>query len=40
MVKALLSEQKGWQEKEAKWQQERQSLIEQFKLAPPNVQKR
>ncbi|WP_281189363.1 IS66 family transposase [Vibrio diabolicus] len=33
MVKALMSEQKGWQEKEAQWQQERQSLIEQFKLA-------
>lgn len=33
MVKALISEQKGWQEKEAQWQQERQSLIEQFKLA-------
>lgn len=47
MVKALMSEQKGWQEKEAQWQQERQSLIEQFKLAldrqfasSPNVQKR
>ena len=33
MVKALMSEQKGWQEKEAQWQKERQSLIEQFKLA-------
>lgn len=33
MVKALMSEQKGWQEKEAQWQQERQSLIAQFKLA-------
>ncbi|WP_283129815.1 IS66 family transposase [Enterovibrio norvegicus] len=30
MVKALMSEQK---QKEAQWQQERQSLIEQFKLA-------
>ncbi|MBD1578038.1 IS66 family transposase, partial [Vibrio sp. S11_S32] len=33
MVKALMSEQKSWQEKESQWQQERQSLIEQFKLA-------
>lgn len=33
MVKALMSEQKRWQEKESQWQQERQSLIEQFKLA-------
>ncbi len=33
MVKDLMSEQKGWQEKEAQWQQERQSIIEQLKLA-------
>jgi len=33
MVKALMSEQAAWQQKESQWQQERQSLIEQFKLA-------
>ncbi|WP_123015334.1 IS66 family transposase [Vibrio zhugei] len=33
MVKALMSEQEAWQQKESQWQQERQSLIEQFKLA-------
>ena len=33
MVKALMSEKNELQKKEAKWQQERQSLIEQFKLA-------
>lgn len=33
MVKALMSEKSELQKKEAQWQQERQSLIEQFKLA-------
>ncbi len=33
MVKALMSEKNALQKKEAQWQQERQSLIEQFKLA-------
>ncbi|CAH8190153.1 hypothetical protein VAE151_540003 [Vibrio aestuarianus] len=33
MVKALMSEKNELKKKEAQWQQERQSLIEQFKLA-------
>lgn len=33
MVKALMSEKNALQKKEVQWQQERQSLIEQFKLA-------
>ncbi len=33
MVKALMSEKNELQKKEAQWQQERQSLIEQFKRA-------
>ncbi len=33
MVKALMSEKNELQKKEAQWQQERKSLIEQFKLA-------
>jgi transposase len=33
MVSQLLSEKEAWAKKEAKWQLERQSLLEQFKLA-------
>ncbi len=33
MVTALMSEKNELQKKEAQWQQERQSLIEQFQLA-------
>lgn len=44
MVKVLMSEQEAWQQKESQWQQERQFLTEQFKLAltvsSPNALKR
>lgn len=36
MVKALMSEQKGWQEKESQWQQDRQFAKRSEALKPDN----